>query len=895
MAVLAVAWTAAYAQGNPDADSPTGATGGRPVYDDVLRFRNGDVLSATFVGMNADGALQFEHADAPEPFAVDPSRVHTLLPVRPPRPPAAERRHVVELVNGDRLAGDVEALNDSVLRLDTEYSGSLELKRAMVRRITSQTAFDDAVYSGPSGMLGWCLIPPGDLNRWQYRDGAFHATRPNSGSLSRFVPLPPVASIEFDLAWQETPQLFMGLYLNSIDGNQMGGGGYTLTMNGAQWQLKSRVPGSQSPTGGDGDASRFLNRKQAHVAIMANLPGKQMAVCMDGEVVKQWTLPGDVTSHGAGLLFNSGLVAGSNGADRIAIGNILIRRWNGKLGNEDSVILANGDQINGVLKRMTGTGAIVASGASETNIPADRIMEVVLARTQAATPPPLGNEIFVKFRRGGGLTLALQKADGRALSGISAACGPVTVPLDALSLVQFHSGDRNPAGAGNPGVSPAEPDLAQWVSGDRMHGTLDGFEGDRLKWSRADFKPFPSSPLNRLLELQLAPKGTRQPARRQTVALVNGDQLEGNIVSLNNSTLRLDTVYAGVLDLNRKVIRRIVNRSALFDVIYAGPTGPDEWTTVGDPEESGWRYRDGAFITTYRFGGCIRREIDLPDKATIEFDLAYMLSPFVGVAFLAENFQGDDYTRCINGSLLQLYISQCYLYVGKGGAIPTILKSPDIGPLLTCQPVHIAIGVDRSGGRVFLFINNVPVKLGPASFEILGAELGSGRNLCFVTKRTQSGSRVSNIVVRRGLPIEAEITPGSQAGDRIFFANGENLDGTLTIADGKATIVPAGAEAIVLPLDRLLGVDFTKSTSVVPATSNIVRVAFADGSRLTLAAWKPAGRALTGMVQDSGPATVSLETAIRLQFRSGDAQSVKQDANWSKPAPGDMLIGPKQP
>ncbi len=439
---------------------------------DLLKFNNGDALHGTLVSLGMDGALRWRRADVKEPIAFSLDNVLELqLAARPRSAARPPHRLTLELTNGDRLAGDLVALNGSTLQLNTWYAGPLAVQRAMIRRIVFRAAPSAAVYTGPTGLADWTATKS-TRNAWTFKEGAFYCAPGSSGGLGRQVDLPDAANIEFDLAWRGPLYLQLGFYCEKLT-SPFGAGGGLLQFSAASVYLNRSLParaaGIKSRSVGVA-VPQLQARNKARVSVRVNKAQKTIALLLDDELVKQWTEQ-ELAGSGRGLLFYA------RGQCSLRIANIVVAPWEGQLdsasdgaaaGGEDLVRLTNGDQLSGTVSRLTKDTAIVAASFGEISVPLERMARIDLAGLKAAVARRRAGDVRATFLDGSRFTLALEKLADQALVGSAESCGRVTMLLDAFSRVQFHiyeprpeadggderdgaGGGDNPAGMDQPG------------------------------------------------------------------------------------------------------------------------------------------------------------------------------------------------------------------------------------------------------------------------------------------------------------------------------------------------------------------------------------------------------------------------------------------------------------
>src|SRR5271166_4238830 len=119
----------------------------------------------------------------------------------------------------------------------------------------------------------------------------------------------------------------------------------------------------------------------------------------------------------------------------------------------------------------------------------------------------------------------------------------------------------NGSATGSDTGTPQEDTLA-FLNKDQLHGYLLGIDADgSLHWQSPEARDpiiFKSGEVSQIKLDSHKPAAASSEAR---IALTNGDILPGNIISLDDRTLALDTWYAGRLSLPRTMLRSILPMS----------------------------------------------------------------------------------------------------------------------------------------------------------------------------------------------------------------------------------------------------------------------------------------------------------------------------------------------
>jgi hypothetical protein len=159
----------------------------------------------------------------------------------------------------------------------------------------------------------------------------------------------------------------------------------------------------------------------------------------------------------------------------------------------------------------------------------------------------------------------------------------------------------------------------RFSNNDQLTGSMESLTTERLVWKSPILeKPTPFF-LKDVLDLTLAGVSPESVARHEaTVTLTRGEVIRGQLASVSDEAVELDTWFAGRMKFNRLNIGDI-KISERPDFIYRGPTGLDGWKQSGD--KPAWTFQNSRFRSVA--AGSIARNVDLPDECAIAFDAAW--------------------------------------------------------------------------------------------------------------------------------------------------------------------------------------------------------------------------------------------------------------------------------
>ena len=150
----------------------------------------------------------------------------------------------------------------------------------------------------------------------------------------------------------------------------------------------------------------------------------------------------------------------------------------------------------------------------------------------------------------------------------------------ALALGHTLAADRQPASV-------------RFANDDTLSGQLMAISPEFITWQSPVLEEAASFQLDQVLELALpAPQPPRQVAHEALLTLTNGDTIRGQLASVSDHEVLLDTWFAGRLAFKRVMVSDLrIEKSAVFS--YRGPTGMDGWRQSADPPA--WTYERAAF------------------------------------------------------------------------------------------------------------------------------------------------------------------------------------------------------------------------------------------------------------------------------------------------------------
>lgn len=427
----------------------------------------------------------------------------------------------------------------------------------------------------------------------------------------------------------------------------------------------------------------------------------------------------------------------------------------------------------------------------------------------------------------------------------------------------------------------ARGDRLELLNGDVLHGTfisLDSKSGAR--WQHPLVKQVMELNPAGIGRIKLDRPKSTNAAPRQTCAarLTNGDELVGELVTLDDDKLILETWYAGTLTLPRKMVQSLSPGLSRLSSVFEGPTGPEGWTIKGSGggframragrEGGSWKFNNGGFSSVGQ--GSVGRDVKLPAMSNTEFEMQWRGYLQLNVAFYTdtlEGYGGNCYLLSMNYTSVNL---QRMSRNGDSGSF----GQAELPALNQKSKAHFSIRVNKEQKTIALLMDGALIK----QWTDRGDFAGSGTGLLFY-QQGQGFVRVSNIRVTTwdGKFEENTAKTGKSKDDLVRLVNNDKISGTLkSIKDGKMNFETAFAPLSV-PLERIDQIDLAGEKSEKAASApNDVRVAFGERGRVTFQLERWDDQQVTGSSLNFGKARFSPAAFSSIQFNI-DKQKADQE------------------
>lgn len=426
----------------------------RPLVSCQLHFPDGDNLTGSPAGLDAEGFLQWTSpllATDYARFGTSHLDSITLQALTPPVLPETTQAllsfqsHVDQ--SNDILNGELLGFNDETVKLKTWYAGEVELKRAMLKSVTVDTAARPII-TGAGKLSDWETI--GSSDAWKIDKNVFTAT--NRGSLARELSdLPNLVQISFDLSFDYSP--YLRIFLFSDSGTELiPRTGYSITIQNGPMQFIKRKDNrtlaiTAQPFGNRHD---FRNESSSHVEIFLDRAKGLMKLYIGGVLVCSAEDPDP-------LLEGDWFHLSTLQEREHVLSNFTLRPWNGELpekqdylefreelpGDGEQIELQNGDTVVGRANAIIDGKLTIETEFVPVAVPLDRLKSFQISSEENREEPRIYREdVRCYFHDGTHVTLRLSDISMTTISGYSQVFGDLSFDLRAFSHINFNPYDR---------------------------------------------------------------------------------------------------------------------------------------------------------------------------------------------------------------------------------------------------------------------------------------------------------------------------------------------------------------------------------------------------------------------------------------------------------------------
>jgi hypothetical protein len=411
-------------------------------------------------------------------------------------------------------------------------------------------------------------------------------------------------------------------------------------------------------------------------------------------------------------------------------------------------------------------------------------------------------------------------------------------------------------------TGPLPLDRVLFLDGSTLQGRLDSISPEQgVRWEHPDTeKPIEFVPRN-LAQIKLQPRSIPSPKNHPTgrFRFTNQDEVLGDLISLDENQVEIETWFGGKLQAPRETLRSISFFSKGLATVYQGPGDFEGWKRSPGPAEGAWTFRDGALIAGGI--GSAGREMNLPDRARIEFDVAWTNRLALLVNIYAVSIDRLDYYA--NSYILPVGNGRIGLQRVQRGSGPAHMGQAQILSLARKNKAKLEIRTNREEATIAILVDGEFIQewRDPAGF------IAQGTGLTFYSQLTDANFRISDIRISEWDGNFEENASPLAAADFATLINKDKVTGQLEgIHDRKLNIVTPHTR-LSIPLERVsqLLLAENQSKPAAPAPETVRGLLNPSGSvSFKIEAWDD--EKVTGHSPNFGPLTFDPKWFHEIQF-----------------------------
>jgi hypothetical protein len=466
---------------------------------DLLRFDNGDQLHGTFQGFGEKQAVIWKRdkADA-ETIQFDSSDIRQVIlnSGKPGR--SLGSIAYVGTINGDRIPGVVQEIDEKRVFVQTDFAGLLEFPREQVGIIAPNPMGGRVLYHGPFDKTEWIqknfkhpIGIPMDKNEveiekdfplWKFSGSAWYWKDNRVGTaLTRESGMTDRSILQFDISWKNRLSLTVGFHSDfkipekakphqpqeqNARTNYVGdlpyifGSSYVLHIysnyvvlyrsgfNEEGTPVMERLQSKNSTL-------RLNNSGTAKCEIRCNRISGNIVLFIDGQFVSEWNEK-PATPEGSDNV-NDGYIGKGDGYgfmvqmedSPLRFSDVIVAEWNGipdsarslESDESDIVLLNNGtDRFSGKITGMKDGKMNLTGRFGNFSFPVTEIAEVRFAKSRLkAFDGEAATEFKVRFHPLGSISGQIVTGTNKNLRLLNTAAGEINVELNSASMLEFKS------------------------------------------------------------------------------------------------------------------------------------------------------------------------------------------------------------------------------------------------------------------------------------------------------------------------------------------------------------------------------------------------------------------------------------------------------------------------
>ena len=422
------------------------------------------------------------------------------------------------------------------------------------------------------------------------------------------------------------------------------------------------------------------------------------------------------------------------------------------------------------------------------------------------------------------------------------------------------------------------------LNGDVFRGEFKGFnQNGELLWNHPAIEPEMRVAPSQLAKLNLTPSEEEKKSHNGLVRLINGDQLVGDLHSLDKDKLVLDTWYGSKITLERSSVQTLIPGQINTEALYVGPNSKDikQWKHTNSGTYK-WTFRNDGFQSNGTSANVGRLFPEMPESSKIEFDYQWSSgSPSIYISVLTDNLA--SYT---SGNCYSIRISSTSMYIYRYSKVDGRLSSSRLTPSTVTHRFnrarlksHVSICVNPDKKTLAILVDG---RMAGTFKDNSGRPTDLlGKGVAFHS-RSSIPARISNITISKwngDLPNASSSANTTTKDDYIMFNNEDSISGNLIgISEGTMKFKTEFAE-LPIPLNTVSHIHMAKEKIRNPViSSKSIRATLVEGIRITgeIQSWEKGNVKIKSPV--FGEAIFNAKAFKTIEFNLGKPRSTASNS-----------------
>ncbi len=465
---------------------------------DLLRFDNDDQIHGQFQGFDEKNTILWKRNEAEgEPIQFNTSDIRQIILNSGKPDKSIVNLSYIGNVNGDRVAGSVQEIDEKRVLIQTDFAGLLEFPRDQVAIVAPNPMGGRVLYHGPFDKSEWIQrtkksqsgIPMDkdeaeiekEFPLWKFSGSAWYwKNGSNTTALTRESGMTDRTVIQFDLAWKNRLSVAVAFHAdfkvpenvkdnseenagrqsNVADFPLIFGSSYVLHLysnyvvlyrSGFDDEMKPFTERLQSKN----SSLQLSNAGTSKIEIRCNRKSGDIILFVDGKFICDWKEKIDTTNnkevksdHYIGKGEGYGFITLIDESP-IRLSVIIVADWNGipdsarslESDESDIVLLNNGtDRFSGKVSAMKDGKLSLTGRYGNFSFPMTEIAEIRFAKSQLKeVDDSAPAEFKVRFHPHGTISGQVVSGTKNSIRLLNSSAGEINIDLSSASLLEFKS------------------------------------------------------------------------------------------------------------------------------------------------------------------------------------------------------------------------------------------------------------------------------------------------------------------------------------------------------------------------------------------------------------------------------------------------------------------------